>query len=44
MGNSLKDQHYKNMDIRLQMDTLTFEAECLLLLYGIKNIVNIFKV
>ena len=27
MGNSLKDQHYKNMDIRLQMDTSTFEAE-----------------
>ncbi len=27
MGNSLKDQHYKNMDIRPQMDTLTFEAE-----------------
>ncbi len=27
MGNSLKDQHYKNMDIRLQMDTSTFQAE-----------------
>ena len=27
MGNSLKDQHYKNMGITLQMDTLTFEAE-----------------
>jgi len=27
MGNSLKDQHYKNMDITLQMDTLAFEAE-----------------
>lgn len=27
MGNSLKDQHYKNMDIRPQMDTSTFEAE-----------------
>ena len=27
MGNSLKDQHYKNMDIRLQMDTSTFSAE-----------------
>ena len=27
MGNSLKDQHYKNMDITLQMDTSTFEAE-----------------
>ena len=27
MGNSLKDQHYKNMDITPQMDTSTFEAE-----------------
>ena len=27
MGNSLKDQHYKNMGIRPEMDTLTFEAE-----------------
>ena len=27
MGNSLKDQHYKNMDIRPEMDTSTFEAE-----------------
>lgn len=27
MGNSLKDQHYKNMDITPEMDTLTFEAE-----------------
>lgn len=27
MGNSLKDQHYKNMGIKPQMDTLTFEAE-----------------
>lgn len=27
MGNSLKDQHYKNMGITLQMDTLTFQAE-----------------
>lgn len=27
MGNSLKDQHYKNMGIMLQMDTLTFQAE-----------------
>lgn len=27
MGNSLKDQHYKNMDITLQMDTSTFQAE-----------------
>ena len=27
MENNLKDQHYKNMGITLQMDTLTFEAE-----------------
>ena len=27
MGNNLKNQHYKNMGIMLQMDTLTFEAE-----------------
>lgn len=27
MENNLKDQHYKNMDIKLQMDTLAFEAE-----------------
>lgn len=27
MENNLKDQHYKNMGIRLQMDTLAFEAE-----------------
>ena len=27
MENNLKDQHYKNMGIMLQMDTLTFEAE-----------------
>ncbi len=27
MGNSLKDQHYKNMGITPEMDTLTFEAE-----------------
>ena len=27
MENNLKDQHYKNMDITLQMDTLAFEAE-----------------
>ena len=27
MENNLKDQHYKNMGIKLQMDTLTFEAE-----------------
>lgn len=38
MGNSLKDQHYKNMDIKPQMDTLTFEAEsvayCVLTAFG----------
>ena len=27
MGNNLKNQHYKNMGIKPQMDTLTFEAE-----------------
>lgn len=27
MGNNLKNQHYKNMGIRPEMDTLTFEAE-----------------
>ena len=27
MGNNLKNQHYKNIGITLQMDTLTFEAE-----------------
>ena len=27
MENNLKDQHYKNMGIRPQMETLTFEAE-----------------
>ena len=27
MENNLKDQHYKNMGIMLQMETLTFEAE-----------------
>ena len=27
MENNLKDQHYKNMGIMLQMDTLAFEAE-----------------
>ena len=27
MGNNIKNQHYKNMGITLQMDTLTFEAE-----------------
>lgn len=27
MENNLKDQHYKNMGIMLQMDTLTFIAE-----------------
>ena len=27
MENNLKDQHYKNMGITLQMDTLAFQAE-----------------
>ena len=27
MENNLKNQHYKNMSIKPQMDTLTFEAE-----------------
>ena len=27
MENNLKDQYYKNMSIKLQMETLTFEAE-----------------
>lgn len=27
MENNLKDQHYKNMGITLQMETLTFQAE-----------------
>ena len=27
MGNNLKNQHYKNIGIMPQMDTLTFEAE-----------------
>ena len=27
MENNLKDQHYKNMGIKLQMETLTFQAE-----------------
>ena len=27
MENNLKDQHYKNMGIKPQMDTLTFEEE-----------------
>ena len=27
MENNLKDQHYKNMGIMLQMETLTFEAD-----------------
>lgn len=38
MGNSLKDQHYKNMDIIYKMDTSTFEAEsvayCVLSAFG----------
>ena len=27
MENNLKDQHYKNMGIKPQMETLTFQAE-----------------
>ena len=27
MENNLKDQYYKNMSIKPQMETLTFEAE-----------------
>lgn len=27
MGDNIKNQHYKNMGITLQMDTLTFQAE-----------------
>lgn len=27
MGDNIKNQHYKNMGIMLQMDTLTFQAE-----------------
>lgn len=38
MENNLKDQHYKNMDITLQMDTLAFEA-----LYSAFQNVNHFK-
>lgn len=38
MENNLKDQHYKNMGIMLQMDTLTFEA-----LYSAFQNVNHFK-
>ena len=38
MENNLKDQHYKNMGIMLQMETLTFEAEsvayCVLTAFG----------
>ena len=38
MENNLKDQHYKNMGITLQMETLTFEAEsvayCVLTAFG----------
>lgn len=38
MENNLKDQHYKNMGITLQMETLTFEA-----LYSAFQNVNHFK-
>lgn len=38
MENNLKDQHYKNMGIMLQMDTLAFEA-----LYSAFQNVNHFK-
>lgn len=38
MENNLKDQHYKNMGIMLQMETLTFEA-----LYSAFQNVNHFK-
>ena len=38
MENNLKNQHYKNMSIMLQMETLTFEAEsvayCVLSAFG----------
>ena len=32
MENNLKDQYYKNMSIKPQMETLTFEAESVLLI------------
>ena len=38
MENNLKDQHYKNMGIMLQIETLTFEA-----LYSAFQNVNHFK-
>lgn len=38
MENNLKDQHYKNMGIKPQMDTLAFEA-----LYSAFQNVNHFK-
>ena len=38
MENNLKDQHYKNMDIRPEMDTLAFQA-----LYSAFQNVNHFK-
>lgn len=38
MENNLKNQHYKNMSIMLQMEILTFEAEsvayCVLTAFG----------
>ncbi len=38
MANNLKNQHYKNMSITLQMERLTFEAEsvayCVLTAFG----------
>ena len=38
MENNLKDQHYKNMGIKPQMETLTFQAEsvayCVLTAFG----------
>lgn len=38
MENNLKDQYYKNMGIKPQMETLTFEA-----LYSAFQNVNHFK-
>ena len=46
MENNLKDQHYKNMGITLQMETLTFEAESISYAvckyYGIETSENSF--
>ena len=39
MENNLKDQHYKNMGIMLQMDTLTFEAESVA--YWVSSMLNL---